>query len=185
MDFIEKHARVHLNREINEIETSNRKLELPELSVYEKAIIYKYSNDGYDSVNEKLRISEGKETIELGKLLRRVINKLPSYVGLVYRGANLTSIEIRRYEKALKLNNGIKEFSFLSCTHSRLIAMAFRGNVFFRIFSKTGKSVDKVTKFGFHGNSNEKEVIIVPNRNFNVLEVVYASDYTTITMEEI
>ena len=42
MDFIEKHARVHLNREINEIETSNRKFELPELSVYEKAIIYKY-----------------------------------------------------------------------------------------------------------------------------------------------
>jgi hypothetical protein len=53
----EKYAKKHLSREIQLIESSGERLNaLPELTVYEKAIIFKYSEDGYLDLNEKLTI---------------------------------------------------------------------------------------------------------------------------------
>jgi hypothetical protein len=56
----EEYAKEYLTREIQEIENSNRLNVLTDLTVYEKAIIYKYSEDGYLDLNERLRVSEGK-----------------------------------------------------------------------------------------------------------------------------
>jgi hypothetical protein len=51
--------------------------------------------------------------------------------------------------------------------------------------SRTGKDVEKLSKFGKGSLFNEKEVLFRPNRNFKVLEVTKESDYALITMEEI
>lgn len=43
----EEYANNYLENELKIIENSERKIVLPELTIFEKAIIYKYSDDGY------------------------------------------------------------------------------------------------------------------------------------------
>jgi hypothetical protein len=181
----EIYSKNKLTREISEIQSSKRNLESPELDLYEKALIYKYSEDGYEVVNETLRKSKGKAMTEFGKFLTKVLDKLPDFDGLVYRSANLTKGELKRYTDALSNNELLKEYSFVSTSKSRLIAMVFNGNVLFRIYSRTGKEIEKIAKFGIHGSPNEKEILIKANRNFRLLEITNQPTYTLITMEEV
>lgn len=181
---IENYGKKYLDEGIREILSSRRNDEIPELSVFEKAIIYKYSNDGYENINEHLRINKGRKNTEFGKLLDLALSKLSDYEGLVYRGVNLNKNELSRYKEALRLSQFISEYSFISTSKSRLIAMEYRGNTLFRIYSRTGKEIDKIAKFGEYSPSNEKEVLFRLNRSFKVLEVTNQVDYTLITMEE-
>lgn len=75
----EEYAKEYLFREIKEIETSNRLNVLTGLSVYEKAVILKYSVDGYEDLNEKLRLSKGENISVFGMLLDECLSKLPDY----------------------------------------------------------------------------------------------------------
>ncbi len=185
MTNLEKYTTENLSREIKAVQNSERKNEAPTLDVHEKAIIYKYSLDGYETVNEMLRKSKGKTSTEFGKYLARTLNKLPDFEGLVYRSAHLTANEIKRYSDAYTDNELIKEYSFVSTSKSRITAMAFNGNVLFRMFSRTGKEIENIAKFGKHEPPNEKEVLFKPNREFRVLEITNEDTYTLITMEEI
>lgn len=159
MTELEEYALKNLEGEISEIKVSNRNSELNQLNIYEKAIIYKYSRDGFDELNEILRKSKGEKINEFGNYLNYSLNKLESYEGLVYRGVNLSNSELDRYLNSFKTNSLLREYSFTSTSKSRLIAMSFNGNVLFRMFSKTGKSIEKITKFGLSGYPNEKEVL--------------------------
>ena len=47
----------NLSQELNIIKNSNRNEHCLELNEYEKAIIYHYTDYGYESINESLRIS--------------------------------------------------------------------------------------------------------------------------------
>jgi hypothetical protein len=185
MDTLEKYAKAYLTTEISEIENTNRTTEYPQLSTYEKAVIYKYSDDGFANVNEGLRKSNGKSFDEFAKHLDSALANLPDYDGLVYRKVYLTSGELNRYKKALADKKNIREYPFTSTTKSRLIAMTFEGtarykpNCLFRMLSKTGKEIEKIAKF------DEKEVLIRPNTSFKVLEIKKELRYTLITMEEI
>jgi ADP-ribosyltransferase exoenzyme len=185
MTRTEKYSKTHLLQELHEIENSNRNIELPILTLYEKSLIYKYSSDGYININEELRTSEGKAINSYGKLLVKALSKLPNYEGIVYRGANLAKNELERYKKALKTNTPITEYSFVSTSKARLIAMAFNGNCLFRIVSKSGKEIDKIAKFGVHGHPDEKEVLFNPNCEFEILAITNETTYTLITMEEL
>ena len=185
MTLTEKYAVAKLSQEISEIQSSSRNSEIPNLSLYDKAIIYKYSNDGYEVVNEILRKSKGKKIYEFTKLLNIALTKLPDFEGLVYRRATLTKIELKRYTDALRDTEMLKEYSFISATKSKLIALAFNGNVLFRIYSRTGKEIEKIAKFGIHGYPNEKEILFKPNRKFRLLEITKERTLTLITMEEI
>ena len=69
MTRAEKYATKFLLREIKEIENSARIDSLPNLNVYEKAAILKYTEDGFEDLNELLRKSEGKEKTDLGKII--------------------------------------------------------------------------------------------------------------------
>lgn len=182
---IRKYATQKLNREIEAIRNSTRSIELPKLNIYEKAIVFKYNEDGYETVNEILRDSGGKRNTEFGKLLIKVLDKLPDLDGLVYRSANLTTKEFQRYSRALISKNNIREYSFISTSKSRLTAMAFNGNTLFRMYSRSGKEIEKIAKFGVSNAQNEKEVLFKPNRKFRILEIVRESNYSLITMEEI
>ena len=185
MTELEEYSKKNLKSEISEIQTSHRNSELNQLTVYEKAVIYKYSNDGFESINEILRKSKGKKVNDFGSYLNYSLNKLKNFDGLVYRGANLSKRELNKYMNAFKNNSLITEYSFISTSKSRLIAMSFKGNVLFRMFSRTGKDIEKITKFGISGYSNEKEVLFRSNRMFRILDITNESTYKLITVEEV
>jgi len=182
---VEKYAQEHLPAEIKEIETSPRNTEALELTIFEKAILYKYSTDGYNEPNEELRKSNGKQNTAFGKLVSSCLSKLTDFEGLVYRKVTLTAAELKRYRRALRENLPIVEYSFISSSKSRLIAMRFAGDTLFRIYSRTGKDIEKIAKFGAFSSENEKEVLFRENRRFRVLGITKEATYTLITMEEI
>ena len=185
MTNTEKYSKKHLAREVSEIERSGRIGEYPNLSVYEKALIFKYSYDGYEELNEHLRVQEGNNTTEFGILLDHCLTKLPNFEGLVYRGANLTRNELKKYKDGAESGTPIIEPTFVSTSKSRLIAMQFGANILFRIYSRKGKEIEKIAKFGKYNPPNEKEVLFRPNSSFRVLDEREQGNYTLITMEEI
>ena len=63
--YVEK----NLSAELREIERSARNSRVSELNKYEKALIYKYSDDGFDQVNTELRKKKGKNETQFGLLL--------------------------------------------------------------------------------------------------------------------
>ena len=99
----------YLSEELRVIRTSRRNNSLPELNSYEKALIYYYSEDGFEEVNERLRNSNGQDLSEFGNLLKQTLKKLSNYTGLVFRNVNLTQNQIEKYEIALKNNLAIAE----------------------------------------------------------------------------
>lgn len=185
MNEIEKYAKTNLISEILAIENTGRRNEYLQLTTYEKAVIYKYSDDGFKEVNKELRKSKGKSLSVFAIHLWNALKKLPDYDGLVYRKVYLTKYELNKYRNALKNNKPLIEFPYTSTTKSRLIAMTFTvttgytPNCLFRIQARTGKEIDKIAKF------DEKEVILLPNTKYRILEIRIEIDYTLITMEEI
>lgn len=162
----EKYAKEYLFHEIQLIESSEERLNaLPELTVYEKAIIFKYSEDGYEDLNEKLRLSEGKDISDFGMLLDKCLGKLPDYQGRVYRGVDLSKYDLNRYSEAFQNNILITESFFISTSESQLASRMFGRNVQFQIISKTGKSIREITKF------EEKEVLFKYNISFEILDI--------------
>lgn len=179
---VEEYAKKYLTLELHEIVSSPIN-DYEELSIYEKALIYKYSSDGYEDLNEHLRISKGG-TNYYGKLLNQCLNKLPNFGGLVHRCVNLTTAELQVYIDAEHQNNVVMEYPFISTSKSELTAHSYGRNVKFTIYSKTGKEIEKFAKFGLHNPPNEKEVLFKSGRSFNVLEVTKERGYTLIIMEE-
>jgi len=156
-----------------------------DLSMEERTLIYKYSEDGYESANRSLRKSSGQTHTEFGKFLETTLKKLPDYKGLVYRSANLNPAELDRYVQAYHKNAILVEHSFISTSTSYDIANFFGGNCRFEILSKTGKEIALYAKYGLNSGQNEYEVLFRPNRKFTVLQVTKMSGHTLIIMEEI
>ena len=181
----EIYATKHLLDEIRAIESSRRKDETPELDVFEKAIIYKYSTDGYKELNEHLRENGGKDIPEFGQLLDEVLAKLNDFKGLVYRAADLNSPELAGYKTALRKNLLKTEPCFLSTTKIRTFATYLNLNTTFRIMSKTGKEINKIAKFGIYEPPDEGEVLFRLNLEFRVLDITKEKHHTLITMEEV
>ena len=159
-----------LLKECQEIKASERNVLHPELNLYEKALIYKYSSDGYVELNKKLRSSKGKNSTDFGKLLANALEKIDNYTSTVYRKVQLTKTQQKVYKEALHNNSFVKEPTFSSTSKVRDLAMLFPGNTLFIINSKTGKDIEKITKFGYKDVHNEYEVLFLPNRKFEVLE---------------
>lgn len=160
---VEEYANKYLENELKIIEGSNRKIVLPELTIFEKAIIYKYSEDGYQDLNEKLRISNGAILPIFGKLLAETLKKLPNFVDNIYRGVNLTKDEYGRYLEAFFNNEIICEPFFISTSRSIFVGNQF-GNVHFEIFCRTGKNIERIAKHPL-----EKEILLSNNAKFRVV----------------
>ena len=167
----EEYVKEYLFREIKEIENSHRLNVLTELTVYEKAIIYKYSEDGYLDLNEKLRLSEGKDISTFGLLLDECLGKLPDYQDVVYRGDSLTNTKIDQYHKRFMSQESYKESFFFSSSKSRSKAYEYAKKrqgtkaVLFRIISKHGKEIEYISKY-----NSESEVIFSFETDFRVLD---------------
>jgi hypothetical protein len=162
---VEEYATTYLENEIRIIENSYRKNVLTQLNVFEKAIIYKYTEDGFDDLNESLRISKGENITLFGTLLAECLDKLPDFDEIAYRGVNLTSIEFQRYNDAFEIGTILTEPFFISSSSSIHVGNSY-GTDLFKIFSQRGKIVDKISKY-----PNEKEVIFRFNSKFKVFAI--------------
>ena len=167
----EEYAKEHLFREIKEIENSNRLNVLTELTVYEKAIIYKYSEDGYLDLNEKLRLSEGEDISIFGLILDECLRKLPDYQDVVYRGESLTDFELETYRLAFNNNELVRKYFFASSSESRSKAYEWcnkKNRVLLEIFSFSGKAIELVSKY-----PAEKEILFRYNSDFWVDDFIF------------
>jgi NAD:arginine ADP-ribosyltransferase len=166
---------------LQKILESERNNLLPELSEFEKAIIFAYtdiSKNQHQPLNEMLWESQGNEISDFGIFLDFSLSKLSSFKGLVYRGVKVGNCDISRYVKAIEDKTILTEYNFISATHSQIIARGF-GNILFRIYSKNAKSIEVISKF-----AKEKELIFRRNTKFRVLFVSNNGIYTTITLKE-
>lgn len=96
-----EYANEYLEKEIRIVERFNDVYSF--LTVHEKAIIYKYTEDGYESLNEQLRISNGSNISEFRVHLKNALENIPSEYNLAYRGVNLSLILIGMHFKPMKL----------------------------------------------------------------------------------
>jgi len=132
-----------------------------------------------------LRVSNGKNTTEFGKLLAKALRRLPNFVGVVYRGAELNAAELQFYLDAFGKAEPVIEPCFLSTSKSRLIGGGFGDNPLFIMYSRTGKLIEKIANFGVYGPENEQEVLFAQNTKFNVLDITFDRGKPLIMMEEI
>ena len=184
-NLLENYVKDKLVAELNEIENSERgKCSLP-ITKYERAIIYKYTDDGFESLNESLR--EGRQISDFGNFLHYSLEKLPNYGGICYRSIKSTDVSLNEYYNALKTGGIICEKSFLSCSKSKLLALYFSNSPLFIIKSKSGKDIEKIAKFGLYDMSgqNEKEILFKHNSKFKVLDILEENGRITILMEEV
>ncbi len=158
---VKDYAITYLDKEVTIIENSERRNVFPELSVFEKAVIYKYCEDGFLDLNESLRV--GKEINLFGLFLQEALDKLPNFVGTVYRGVNLSTKESQHYLIAYLNDDIITESFFVSTSRSPLIGHQF-GEIHFEIFSQRGKPVELLAKYPV-----EKEIVFLCNTKFRVI----------------
>lgn len=181
---LQKYVETFLTTELKEILNSNRHKNTSELNEFEKAIIYNYSDIGYESLNETLR--DGKDLPEFGKYLNYALKKLPDYKLICYRSIRVSKSKLQEYYDAFTNNSIIIEKSFLSCSKSRLVASGFSSSPLFIISSKRGKEIEKIAKFGIDTGENEKEVLFMSGSKFKVMDITEEADKTIrITLEEV
>lgn len=137
------YSQKYLKQELLEIQKSFNFKFHPELTLYEKAIIYKYSIDGYLEINKNLRFNKGANTTSFGRLIAQSLEKLKSYTSIVYRKVQLSKSQQNIYKKSLTNDLHIKEPAFSSTTKIKDIAMLFPGNNLFSLTQKPERILKK------------------------------------------
>ena len=184
MDYLEKYARQRLKDELHKIHTRYSSV-LPELTDVEKAVIHWYSENGYESLNEKLRDSKGKNMPPLGEFLNLALSKLPNHEDIVFRGMRYYKSRVEKYQTAFDKKEPVIEYSFTSTSTSDRVARMFGNGIFLEIFSKTGKNIDNVTKYGLTSGQNEKEVLFKSSTPFYVIDIQHSNQYAHIILQEV
>ena len=160
---------------------------LPALLDEYKTLIYKYTDedDAYNIlINKLLRTEHGLIIPIFAQFLTSALKELSNHRDVVYRGAFLTKRDIERYENALETATEITEHSFLSASLSKGIAETY-GNVLFKIFGKTCKLIENISKFGSQSVDNEREVLFQRDTSFKILDISKQGHYTIITLREV
>jgi hypothetical protein len=174
------------------VQAGPRAAALPELTAADKALIYHYSEDGYEALNDYLHANSGANDSVLGQGLVAALKKLPPYEGEVQSGIWLRASELQFYRGCARTATPVRWPAFLSATLKPGIAMQFlrsaRKNCLFVIQSRTGRLIEAVAKTGLYGQApgqNEREVLFAPQTEFDVLAVVDETDYTRIVLDEL
>ncbi len=183
MRELEEYVQSQLENELKIVHRSFAQ-SLTKISAEEKAIIFKYTDDGYDSLNEKLRDSKGTKISEYGEHLESVLSKLDCYEGVVYRGTKSISHKLAKYWRAYVTKEVITEYAFVSASRKKGVARQF-GTILFEILSKNGKLIENISKFGLVSGQNEYEILFHRNSKFLITGFEKQDIYTLITMEEI
>lgn len=179
---LEEYVKLHLPTALNSIIQSDRVHALPNLTIYEKAIIFAYTDarsKQHQILNEKLWSSQGTEITEFGQFLEASLDKLEPYRDMVFRGVQESYYDIDRYIEAHENKTIITEYHFLSASKLIAVAKGF-GSILFRIYGKNAKTIEKVSKF-----EREQEVLFKRNTSFKVIKVTDDGFYKIITLKEI
>lgn len=179
---LEEYVKQYLPTALNSIIQSHRVHELPYLTIYEKAIIFAYTDARgrhHQVLNERLWASEGTDISDFGYFLEAILDKLEPYRDMVFRGVQESYCDVERYIKAYNNNTIVTEYSFLSASKLIGVAQGF-GCILFRIYSKNAKIIEKVSKF-----TREEEVLFKRNTSFKVVKVTNNGFFTIITLKEI
>ena len=168
---------------LNAIRQSTSAKEITELTEHEKAIIYAYSDEGYE-VNAELRKFRKLVTPEFAVHLNAALAKLPSTKAVVHRGIWRINSVLKMYQNAFKTGEILIEYGFTSASQSRSIAEQF-GEIILDISSKNGKPIEKLTKFGASVMDNEQEVLFESSSKFIVRNIVERNSFIYISLKEI
>ena len=182
MEELEDYVKQNLPTALKSVIESERLVELHNLSIYEKAVIFAYTdarNQQHQLLNELLWRSKGSENTDFGRFLESSLDKLENYTGMVFRGVQESNCDIERYIKAQENKLIITEFAFLSASKFQIIAQGF-GRIVFRIYAKRAKDIEKISKF-----KKEKEVVFGRNTSFKVVKITNTGFYIIITLKEI
>lgn len=178
----------HLPTALRAVQTGRRATAHPELTLPDKALIYHYSEDGYETLNQHLHTTGGHNTSLFGVGLAAALAKLPPYSGEASSGVYLSPDQLQQYRACAQDGQPVSWPAFLSASLRIAIARqylhVFRKNCLFSIQSRTGRLIEQVSKFGIDGQ-NEYEVLFVPNTRFEVLEVADETDYIRIVLDEL
>lgn len=156
-------------------------------------IFYTSQSLGYQQINRLLRgqmtkfadaenkigwnVAQAKQDYQDHiKFINEALNKLPNYEGIVFRGSKVEQKQLAKY----KVGQIITEKGFTSTSSNMAVAQAFSGNVFYTIFSKTGKAIKDFSEF-----SGEDEVLFRSGTKFKVLAVENKNGKTFIKMMEV
>ena len=143
----------------------------------------KYTGDFFVDINYYLR-NGGEPKEEFFEKYRKVMNsaldKLESYKGDVYRGADLPSETINKYKKAAETGEPYTENYYLSTSKGE--KKAFERNTIYEIKSKSGKQIEELSYFSY-----EKEVLFREGTQFKINAVYFDEkiNRNVIEMEEI
>jgi ADP-ribosyltransferase exoenzyme len=188
MRNLKKYAQKYLKTELEKIQNSEIANSSLELTLEEKAIIYKYTDDDFThlGINKQLRDSQGQNVTDFAKYLVHALSKIESYVGIVYRSTDLPELIFQQYQSALINRTNITEYAFLSATQLEYIAKKGYPNDFlFKIFSKNGKPIENISKFGKYSHDNEFEVVFIKGSQFKVLAIEKYQNHTLIVLKEV
>lgn len=156
-------------------------------------IFYTSQSLGYRQINRLLRGQLGKfgaTEKEIGwnvvkakrdyqehiQFITEALNQLPNYEGVVFRGSQMNPDQLAQY----KIGNIVTEKGFISTSKQLAVAKAFSTNVFYTIFSKTGKDVSDLSEF-----PGEDEVTFRPGSKFKVVGIEQKNEKTFIKMIEV
>ena len=186
------HAKKYLPEALRIVQAGGYATALPQLTAAEKALLYHYTEDGYDALNAGLHTSLGVSLGSFGQGLVTALAKLPPHVGEAFSGVRLRTSELQFYQSCALSGTPVRWPAFLSATLKDSIAMMFlrteQKNGLFVMQSKTGRLIETVAKHGVHGQAsgqNEYEVLFAPQTEFDVLAVEDEPDYTRITLDEL
>ncbi len=144
--------------------------------------VNKYTGDFFVDINFYLRNGgEPKEEFfeRYKKVMNSALDKLESYKGYVFRGADLSSEIINKYKKAAETGEPYTENHYLSTSKDR--EKSFDRNTKYKILSKNGKQIEELSFF-----LEEKEVLFKEGTQFKILKVyVDEQGFNRIEMEEI
>jgi len=133
----------------------------------EARAINMYTDRKYDELNKALL--NDKMTPELKSLentLNSGLDKIKAHSGIVYRGTYLSEEQIKRYINIEKAGTSIVEKAFISTSKDK--DKAFKDNVEFKIHSKKGREITRISKYG----DIEDEVLFKSKSKFNVRSVI-------------
>jgi hypothetical protein len=144
----------------------------PQLKPEEVVALDMYSNTSYRPINRYLRNREKFDPSpyddNFEKVLNSALDKLDDFKGTVYRGGNFDAITLEKYKNAFDKGVPITENGFTST--SKETGLAFDGDTFIIIESKTGKSIEEIVEFDVEG-AREAEVLFRSGTKFKITEM--------------
>ncbi len=188
------YATQQLPTELQLMQTGGYATAHPHLTPAEKALVYHYSDTGFEALNAQLHASGGRNSTDFGQGLAMAVHKLPPYRGLVRSAVHLTPQQVLYLQSAESSEAPFRWPAFLSASRSPSIAewhlrMAGPGmqekNCLFLITSRTGRSTELLSEYGPHGSKqNEQEVLFLPGTEFYVRQITRATSHYHIVLQE-